>query len=206
MTELFQVIFLSVIQGITEFLPISSSAHLIFIPNLLSIIRIGLIYPILNNIYLGNFEISIFFFLIASITDALDGFLARRMNWQTDLGVLLDPIADKFLLSGTVFILWLNQYIPFYIFVIFISRDIAILLGAAIQMTLIEASTPLPNFLGKMTTALQIIYIAIVFLKEIFDINLPLIGLDIFIIIITILSLLVYAYNWFKDIKIFHNE
>ena len=95
------------------------SKYFIFIPNLLSIIRIGLIYPILNNIYLGNFEISIFFFLIASITDALDGFIARRMNWQTDLGVLLDPIADKFLLSGTVFILWLNQYIPFYIFVIF---------------------------------------------------------------------------------------
>ena len=182
------------------------SKYFIFIPNLLSIIRIGLIYPILNNVNLGNFEISIFFFLIASITDALDGFLARRMNWQTNLGVILDPIADKFLLSGTVFILWLNQYIPLYIFVIFISRDIAILLGAAIQMTLIEANTPLPNFLGKMTTALQITYIAIIFLKEIFDVNLPLIGLDIFIIIITILSLLVYAYNWFKDIKIFHNE
>ena len=119
---------------------------------------------------------------------------------------MLDPIADKLLLSGTVFILWLNQFIPFYIFVIFITRDIAILLGAAIQMTLIEANTPLPNFLGKLTTGLQIIYISIVFLKQIFGIDLPLIGLDIFIIIITILSVIVYAYNWSKDIKIFHNE
>ena len=117
------------------------SRYFIFIPNLLSLIRIALVYPILNNIYLGNFEVSIFFFLIASITDALDGFLARKMNWQTDLGIMLDPIADKLLLSGTVFILWLNQFIPFYIFVIFITRDIAILLGAAIQMTLIEANT-----------------------------------------------------------------
>ena len=182
------------------------SRYFIFIPNLLSLIRIALVYPILNNIYLGNFEVSIFFFLIASITDALDGFLARKMNWQTDLGIMLDPIADKLLLSGTVFILWLNQFIPFYIFVIFITRDIAILLGAAIQMTLIEANTPLPNFLGKLTTALQIIYISIVFLKQIFGIDPPLIGLDIFIIIITILSLIVYAYNWSKDIKIFHNE
>ena len=104
------------------------SRYFIFIPNLLSLIRIALVYPILNNIYLGNFEVSIFFFLIASITDALDGFLARKMNWQTDLGIMLDPIADKLLLSGTVFILWLNQFIPFYIFVIFITRDIAILL------------------------------------------------------------------------------
>ncbi len=108
--------------------------YFIFIPNLLSIIRIVLVYPILNNIFLGNYQISILFFIIASITDALDGFLARTMNWQTRLGTILDPVADKLLLSGTIFIFWLNELIPFYIFIIFISRDIAILLGAAIQM------------------------------------------------------------------------
>ena len=182
------------------------SKYFIFIPNLLSIIRIGLVYPILNNIYLSNFELSIIFFIIAAITDALDGFLARKMNWQTYLGTLLDPVADKLLLSGTIFILWLNQLIPFYIFVIFISRDIAILLGAAIQMTLNESDTPLPNLLGKLTTSLQIIYIATIFLKEIFDIKFSLYVLDIFIIFITLLSLVVYAYNWYKDIKVFHNE
>ena len=94
------------------------SKYFIFIPNLLSIIRIGLVYPILNNIYLSNFQISIVFFIIAAITDALDGFLARKMHWQTYLGTLLVPIADKLLLSGTIFILWLNQLIPFYIFII----------------------------------------------------------------------------------------
>ena len=182
------------------------SKYFIFIPNLLSIIRIGLVYPILNNIYLSNFELSIIFFIIAAITDALDGFLARKMNWQTYLGTLLDPVADKLLLSGTIFILWLNQLIPFYIFVIFISRDIAILLGAAIQMTLNESDTPLPNLLGKLTTSLQVIYIATIFLKEIFNIKFSLYVLDIFIIFITLLSLIVYAYNWYKDIKIFHNE
>ena len=182
------------------------SRYFIFIPNLLSIIRIGLVYPILNNIYLSNFELSIIFFIIAAITDALDGFLARKMNWQTYLGTLLDPVADKLLLSGTIFILWLNQLIPFYIFVIFISRDIAILLGAAIQMTLNESDTPLPNLLGKITTSLQIVYIATIFLKEIFDVKFSLYLLDIFIIFVTVLSLVVYAYNWYKDIKIFHNE
>ena len=138
------------------------SKYFIFIPNLLSIIRIGLVYPILNNIYLSNFQISIVFFIIAAITDALDGFLARKMHWQTYLGTLLDPIADKLLLSGTIFILWLNQLIPFYIFIIFIARDVAILLGAAIQMTLNESDTPLPNLLGKITTSLQIIYLSLI--------------------------------------------
>ena len=182
------------------------SKYFIFIPNLLSIIRIGLVYPILNNIYLNNFELSIVFFGLAAVTDAMDGFLARKMNWQTDLGAILDPIADKLLLSGTIFILWLNELIPFYIFIIFIGRDVAILLGAAIQMTLNELDTPMPNLLGKLTTSLQIIYIAVVFLKEILNLEFGILTLDIIIIIITVMSLLVYEYYWYKDIKIFHNE
>ena len=180
--------------------------YFIFIPNLLSIIRIALVYPILNNIYLGNFKLSILFFIIAAITDALDGFLARTMNWQTYLGTILDPVADKMLLSGTIFIFWINSLIPFYIFIIFISRDIAILIGAAIQMSLIESNTPLPNFLGKLTTALQIIYISIIFLKEIFNFYMDLEFLNIFIVFITLLSLFVYAFNWLKDLRTYHND
>ena len=182
------------------------SRYFIFIPNLLSIMRISLVYPILNNIYLNNFQLSIVFFIVAAITDALDGFLARKMNWQTDLGAILDPIADKLLLSGTIFILWLTEFIPFYIFIIFIGRDIVILLGAAVQMTLNELDTPMPNLLGKLTTSLQIIYIAVVFLKEIFNLEFAISILDIIIIVITITSLIVYALNWYKDIKTFHNE
>ena len=180
--------------------------YFIFIPNLLTIIRIALVYPILNNIYLGNFEISIIYFIVASVTDGLDGFIARKMNWQTELGTLLDPVADKILLSGSVFILWLNQYIPFYIFVIFFSRDVVILLGAAIRMSVIESDTPTPNFLGKLTTTLQIIYIAIIFLKVITDLDFDLFPLDVFIILVTMLSLIVYAYNWVLDLRTYHNE
>ena len=182
------------------------SKYFIFIPNLLSIIRIVLVYPILYNIFLGNFIISIIYFVIASVTDALDGFLARKMDWQTQLGKILDPVADKLLLSGTIFILWLNEYIPFYIFIIFISRDIAILIGAAIKMTLIESATPLPNFLGKFTTILQIVYIAFIYLKEIMNIKFSLTSLDVFIVFITVLSLIVYSADWFKDIKNYHKN
>jgi cardiolipin synthase len=182
------------------------SKYFIFIPNFLSIIRIGLVYPILNNIFLGNFITSIVFFLIASITDALDGFLARKMNWQTYLGTILDPVADKLLLSGTIFILWLSSHIPLYIFAIFIGRDVVILLGAAIHMTLVESETPLPNILGKLTTGLQIIYIAVILLLQILGINMSLILLDAFIVIITLLSLLVYSKNWFLSMNKYHNE
>ena len=168
------------------------SKYFIFIPNLLSIVRIGLVYPILNNIFIGNFIISLTYFLVASLTDALDGFLARKMRWQTYL--------------GTIFILWLNSYIPLYIFVIFIGRDVAILLGAAVHMTLMESQTPLPNVLGKITTGLQIAYIVVILFFQIFEINLSLIVLDIFIIIVTLLSLIVYSRNWLLDINKYHNE
>lgn len=182
------------------------SKYFIFIPNFLSIFRICLVYPILNNIFLGDFITSLIYFLVASITDALDGFLARKMSWQTYLGTILDPVADKLLLSGTIFILWLNSYIPLYIFIIFIGRDIAILLGAAVHMTLIETETPLPNILGKLTTALQITYIFVVLLFQIFQFTISLLALDIFIILITLLSLIVYAKNWFVSLNKYHNE
>ena len=80
------------------------------------------------------------------------------------------------------------------------------MLGAAIKMTLIESVTPLPNFLGKFTTILQIVYIGIIYLKEIMNFEFTVTPLDIFIIFITVLSLMVYAYDWFKDIKNYHQN
>ena len=88
--------------------------YFIFIPNLLSIIRIGLVYPILNSVYIGEYISALAFFLIASLTDALDGLLARRMEWFTELGKILDPVADKMLVIGTIFVLWTNNFIPNY--------------------------------------------------------------------------------------------
>lgn len=182
------------------------SKYFIFIPNLLSILRIGLVYPILNNIFLGEFITSLIYFIIAAVTDALDGFLARKMNWQTYLGTILDPVADKLLLSGTIFILWLNEYIPLYIFVIFFGRDIVILLGAAIHMTLIETEAPLPNTLGKLTTTLQVIYILVIMFLQILQLKISLFGLDIFIIFITLFSLIVYSKDWIVSLNKYHNE
>ena len=105
--------------------------YLIFIPNLISITRIILVYPILINFYNGHFFWSLSFFILASFSDALDGYLARTFNWQTELGKILDPIADKFLLIGMVLIFWIEQIIPDYVILILILRELIILLGAS---------------------------------------------------------------------------
>jgi phosphatidylglycerophosphate synthase len=83
---------------------------------------------------------------------------------------------------------------------------VTILVGAAIKMTLIESNTPLPNILGKLTTGLQIAYIFIIILFELLGISISLEVLDVSIVIVTLMSLVVYAYNWYYDIKAYHNE
>ena len=172
-----------------------------FIPNLLSIIRIGLVYPILNNIYLLNYKISLIIFIVASITDALDGYLARKLNWQSELGKILDPVADKLLLSGAIFVLWLSNLIPFYVFFILIARDVIILLGAAFQMTLTDSKAPYPNFLGKFTTIMLIVYIVVKLLVGFLNQESNLVILEIFITSIATISLAVYAFTWIKHVR-----
>lgn len=180
--------------------------YFIFIPNLLSIVRIGLIYPILNSVYVGEYLVSLIYFLAASLTDALDGFLARKMNWFTELGKILDPIADKLLVIGTIFVLWANNFIPLYVFTILIGRDVLILLGAAMHMSLITNDAPSPNILGKITTGSQIFYIAQILILQATNFNLHLFWLDWIIVLITASSLLVYAFDWFKSIKGHHEQ
>lgn len=172
-----------------------------FIPNLLSIIRIGLVYPILNNIYLLNYKVSLIIFIVASITDALDGYLARKLNWQSELGKILDPVADKLLLSGAIFVLWLSDLIPFYVFFILIARDVIILLGAAFQMTLTDSKAPYPNFLGKFTTIILIVYIVVKLLVGFLNQESNLVILEIFITSIATISLAVYAFTWIKHVR-----
>ena len=180
--------------------------YFIFIPNLLSIVRIGLIYPILNSVYLGEYLVGLIYFLVASLTDALDGFLARKMNWYTELGKILDPIADKLLVIGTIFVLWANNFIPLYVFTILIGIDVLILLGAAMHMSLITSNAPSPNILGKITTGSQIFYIAQILILQAMDFDIRLIWLDWMIVFITTSSLLVYAFQWFNSIKGHHEQ
>ncbi|MEK9650195.1 MAG: CDP-alcohol phosphatidyltransferase family protein [Gammaproteobacteria bacterium] len=180
-------------------------SYLIFIPNFLSLIRIGMVYPILLWIANENYFNALTLFLIASLSDALDGYLARKFNWHTALGKLLDPIADKALLIGTIIILWVSGHIPLVVVILFLLRDILILLGAAFQMTVYDASTPSPNFLGKITTISQIVYLILIFSQILFlEANLP--GFIHYLISsITALSLIVYAKEWIVITISLHN-
>ena len=182
------------------------SKYFIFIPNLLSIIRIYLMYPLLTFIAEENYLFALYIFTIAAATDGLDGYLARVMDWQTDLGKILDPIADKVLLIGTIFILWMNSHIPIFVLAVFILRDFIIIMGAAFHMTVYETAAPNPNIFGKITTFVHIGYLAGVFVDIIFSLNLTNVAIDCLVALITLISLFLYGLNWFKLTAKLHRE
>jgi len=182
------------------------SKYFIFLPNLLSIIRIYLMYPLLSFIAEENYLFALYIFMIAAATDGLDGYLARVMNWQTDLGKILDPIADKVLLIGTVLILWMNYYIPLFVVVVFVLRDFIIIMGAAFHMTVYETAAPNPNIFGKITTFVHIGYLAGVFVDIVFTLNITNFLVDTSVALVTVISLLLYGFSWFKLTAKLHRE
>ena len=172
--------------------------YLRFIPNLISLIRISLVIPTVLNLLAGEYIFALILFTIASVSDAIDGFLARFFKWQTDLGKILDPVADKLLMIGSITALWLNQIVPLSVFVIFVIRDLLILLGAAFEMSITE-KTPSPNLIGKITTASQIIYILGLLIFEIFNVDINVQIFHILIGLITLFSLISYFRWWLNN-------
>jgi len=172
--------------------------YLRFIPNLISLVRISLVIPIVLNLLAGKYILALILFAIASISDAMDGFLARFFKWQTDLGKILDPVADKLLMIGSITVLWLNQIVPLSVFVIFVLRDMLILLGAAFEMSITE-KTPSPNLIGKITTASQIIYILGLIIFEIFNVNTNVLIFHFLIGSISLFSLISYFRWWLNS-------
>tara|TARA_B100000530_G_scaffold239179_1_gene155739 strand:- start:434 stop:982 length:549 start_codon:yes stop_codon:yes gene_type:complete len=172
--------------------------YLRFIPNLISLIRISLVVPIVINLLAGKYIFALILFAIASVSDAVDGFLARFFKWHTDLGKILDPVADKLLMIGSITALWLNQIVPLSVFVILVLRDLLILLGAAFEMSITE-KTPSPNLIGKITTTSQIIYILGLIMFEIFNVDINAQISHILIGLITLFSLISYFRWWLNN-------
>jgi cardiolipin synthase len=126
------------------------------IPNFLSLLRIILVPVIVIFLIQGLYAKALIVFVVAGLTDALDGALARFLNKQTELGSFLDPLADKILLSTSFISLSIFGLIPSWLAVIVISRDFIILLGLLILSMMSVTYEIKPVFVSKVTTTLQI--------------------------------------------------
>lgn len=138
------------------------------IPNLISIIRIILIIPVLLLIYRESYDFALFLFLLAGLSDALDGYLAKKFDWRTRVGALLDPVADKLLVAGTFIILTWLGLVPFWLATIVVSRDIIIALGVFIYSFVYEPFHGEATKISKINTFLEILYVLMVLSSEAF--------------------------------------
>jgi cardiolipin synthase len=134
------------------------------IPNLLSLLRIVLIPFFIYLIFIPTITTRIWalvIFLIASLTDLLDGWSARKLHQETDMGKFLDPIADKFLvISAMISFLFLDPLIPLWMVLIIIARDILITLMRYLAIG--KGRTLRTSSIGKFKTAFQMISIIII--------------------------------------------
>jgi len=125
---------------------------MIYVPNLLTLARIGLVPWLVVLLQQQQFVLSLIVFFVAGVTDALDGFIAKRFNAQTYLGSLLDPLADKGLLVSSYIMLSLIGVIPFWLMVIVVFRDL-IIVGGYLLMVLFFGSVKMqPLIVSKINT------------------------------------------------------
>jgi len=126
------------------------------IPNFLSLLRIILVPVFIIFVIQAEYDRALITFVIAGLTDALDGTLARLLKCQTVLGSYLDPIADKLLLVTSFVMLAVFGLVPAWLAVVVISRDFIILLGIAIFSLIAIPYEIKPAIVGKVTTVLQV--------------------------------------------------
>ena len=124
--------------------------------------RIALVGPILVLILQDSFAWALALFWLAGFSDGLDGYLAKRFNWHTRLGALLDPIADKLLVAGLFITLAYTQDIPVWLAVVVIVRDVVIIAGATIYNFLIRPVQGEPTRISKLNTALELLFLLFV--------------------------------------------
>lgn len=133
--------------------------YLGWIPNAISLLRIALVLPILMLILRDQYAWALGLFFFAAFSDGLDGYLATRFSWQTRLGGLLDPVADKLLVAGLFITLaWVGQ-IPIWLATMVILRDIVIFGGAVAYNFLIEPVEGEPSRISKLNTALELMFL-----------------------------------------------
>ena len=130
------------------------------LPNLICLLRLALIWPVAATLAAGHYALSLTLFVVAAVSDGLDGYLAKRFNWTSELGKFLDPMADKFLLM-TLFVesAWLDL-VRWWITAAAIARDFMIGLGALVFRVWIGPLRGRPAVISKINTAAQLLYLA----------------------------------------------
>lgn len=140
-----------------------------WIPNAISLMRIVLVPPVLVLLLRGEYGWALLLFWIAGVSDGIDGYLANRFNWQSKIGALLDPVADKLLIAGMFITLAIIGLVPAWLSAVVIIRDLVIVGGAIAYHVLIEPVDGEPTAISKLNTMFQLLFLLFVLSRATFE-------------------------------------
>ena len=133
-----------------------------YIPNMICVARIILVAPIVWSLREQRYGLALGLILVAGLSDALDGYLARRFDWRTRLGGLLDPAADKFLMfAAFVTLAWIGL-VPVWFSAIVVGRDIIIISGTIVYQLTVAPIHGEPTGASKLNTVFQTLFVLFV--------------------------------------------
>jgi len=126
------------------------------LPNFICVIRIVLIWPTIDALQAGNYWAALALVAVCAVSDGLDGWLAKRFNWTSHLGKILDPLADKLLLVALFLTAtWMNL-VPWWLTAVVVARDVMIGLGALVYRLWFGPLHGRPTLLSKINTGMQL--------------------------------------------------
>lgn len=173
------------------------------IPNLITLGRILLVPIVVWAIASGTMWIAFVLFLVAGVSDAVDGFLAKRFHMTTELGAYLDPLADKALIVSIYLALGVNGFIPRWLVIMVVSRDILIVGGIMLSWVMGSPLKIKPLLVSKLNTVAQILFACVVLGSLGFDIQVDTLKLVLMGLVaaLTLLSVAAYVAEWVRHMN-----
>ncbi|MCE5313213.1 MAG: CDP-diacylglycerol--glycerol-3-phosphate 3-phosphatidyltransferase [Nitrospiraceae bacterium] len=136
------------------------------LPNAITIFRIVIIPVFVIMLVYAKYGYALLFFVLAGLSDLLDGLLARLQGQGSELGAFLDPLADKLLLLTSLIIFTIYGWIPIWFTIVVLSRDLIVVIGWGLVSILYSRTTVRPSFTGKAAIASQILVVAYVLIER----------------------------------------
>ncbi len=173
------------------------------IPNLITLGRILLVPVVVWAITSGAMWIAFVLFVVAGVSDAVDGFLAKRFGMTTELGRYLDPLADKALIVSIYLALGISDLIPRWLVILVVSRDILIVGGIILSWVIGNPLKIKPLLVSKLNTVAQILFACVVLGTLGFDIKADMLTLVLMITVaaLTLLSVAAYVAEWMRHMN-----
>jgi cardiolipin synthase len=168
------------------------------LPNLITLARILMVPVVVWAIASREMQIAFLVFLIAGVSDAVDGFLAKRFDMTSELGAHLDPLADKVLIVSIYIALGITESIPRWVVILVVSRDILIVGGVMLAWFLGKPIRMKPVLVSKLNTVAQIVFACLVLASLAFGVEIEMVEGAVMVLVaaLTLASVALYVREW----------